>query len=197
MQGTTPAGGGGGLGQAAAMAAGAPPKPDITVKVMEVEPVLTAIARQVPALAPDVDRMLGEFKSRMGGSQLTPPGLAAEPTAAPSAAPPQGGVPPGPAEGMPAGPAGTPPPPGQPGAGPLPAPPPETSATMGLMDLSLQAEIALPSIAADDPTLAQTVTFFIARLREEVPKVLQGTSMSTDMPPASDEMINEKLPTLQ
>jgi hypothetical protein len=44
----------------------------------------------------------------------------------------------------------------------------------GIMDVAMQLEVLLPSIGADDPELLKDVQYFIARMREEVPKVASG-----------------------
>jgi hypothetical protein len=53
---------------------------------------------------------------------------------------------------------------------------------MGAMDLAMQLEIKLPSIGKDDPSLMQYIQGFIARLREEVPKVVQGETEPVSPP---------------
>lgn len=183
--------GGGGMGMGAPMA-------DITMKVMELEPLLNQMALQAPVLAPSVDQLLGEMKSRMGGmaaglAALAGPGLGdagamgqmgappmggAAPPDPMMAAPPPGPQPPGPVQG---------PPQGGPG-GPIAMPP--MPPTMGLMDIAMQLEVKLPSIGADDPTLLPNIQFFIAKMREEVPKVLDP-SLDTQ----ANKMLNNPAPT--
>ncbi len=188
---------------------------DIGMKVIQVEPLLNQLARQIPALAPAADQLLGEMKSRMGAPALgianliggmmgaggpssgvpgmQPPGMPPPGPAAPGidgppppmgAAPPQGGAlgmeAPPPMGGVPpVGPEGPPPPMGEappnPNGGPggpiaLPPPPPE----MGVMDVAMQLEVQLPGIGADDPTLLPEIQFFVAKMREEVPRALSG-----------------------
>lgn len=62
------------------------------------------------------------------------------------------------------------------------------STTGGLMGLVQQAEMVLPQIASNDPSVAPDIQFFVARMREEVPKVLKGENPSLT-PPPTDEMM--------
>ncbi len=175
--------------------AGGGPSPlqaDITPKVLEVQPILTQLARQVPAMGPDVDRLNVELQSRMGGLPAALSGLSQQPM-------PQDqgmGTPMGPAPGaLGAAPpsAAAPPPAGPPMA--LPSPP---STEGGAMDTAMQLEIKLPELGKDDPTLMPYVQGFIARMREEVPKVVQGETESTNPPVqmAPTESMLSKIPAV-
>lgn len=196
MKPSTPPGGPGGadLSGILAMLGGgqAPPiGPDLTPKIMQVQPVLLQIARQVPALGPDVDRLNVELKSRMGGLPAALAGLAGGPPL-PAGAPAGSGPPPMAAAGTPMGAAGVSP---MPAAAPAPlGPPPPTE--MGAMDTAMQLEIQLPDIGKDDPTLMPYVQGFIARMREEVPKVVQGNTESVSPPPqtAPNDQMMSKIP---
>ena len=163
---------------------------DITPKVMEVEPLLTQLARQVPALGPDVDRLAVELKSRMSGLPSALAGLAG--AGAPIG--PQGGAPGGMTPLQP----GAPPVGAQPAMGAQPAVPPALPPNpmqdVGAMDLAMQLEIKLPAIGKDDPTLMPYVQGFVARMREEVPKVVQGMTEAVQPPPQvapTDSMLNK------
>lgn len=180
----------------------APPlSPELTPKIIAVEPVLLQIARQVPALGPDVDRLNVELKSRMGG---LPDAMARM-----SAAPPPGGMPGSPpltgTTGMgpgPGGPGGIGPiaalAPAIPGNAPSPVPPmpPDPAANMGALDTAMQLEIKLPAIGQDDPTLMPYIQGFIARMREEVPKVVEGDTEAVSPPQqaAPTESMLSKIP---
>lgn len=173
------------------MAGAAPPPiaPDITMKVMEVEPMLTQLARQVPALGPDVDRLNVELQSRMGG---VPAAFASLMGGAP-ASPPIGAATQNPIPGA----AGPVPPVSQPAAppvSPMPALPPTPLTEMGAMDTAMQLEIKLPPLGKDDPTLTPYIQGFIARMREEVPKVVQGETEAVSPPPQvapTDSMLSK------
>lgn len=187
----------------AGLAGGGGPPPlnsDITPKVLEIQPMLFQLARQVPAMGPDVDRLNVELESRMGG---LPAGLAGMANQAP---PPGPGITPmGPAMGGPMGQAGMSwppamsagmPPMGQgPGAMP-PMPPPAPAPMMGAMDTAMQLEIKLPTLGQDDSTLMPYIQGFIARMREEVPKVAQGETESISPPvqTAPTESMLSKIP---
>lgn len=202
------------------------PQPDMTDKVLQVEPYLTQIARQVPALGPDVDRLNIELKARMGG---LPQGLGqmagnpAPPLPPPPAGASTGGPPPvaGPGS-IPPGPAPAPqgPPPGNtplgPGPGAIPqAPPPQAAAApqtppppmqpppsaqpvdkMGAMDTAMQLEVQLPPLGKEDPTLMPYIQGFIARMRTEVPRVVDGETepVSPPVQKAPTESMLSKIP---
>lgn len=150
---------------------------DLTPKILQVEPLLAQIAREVPALGPDVDRLNVELKARMGG---LPAALAASgpPPMTPGAGGPNAGGPPTPIGGPSAAPApvGS----GGPGPGPLPSqappalPPNPVAGKQGAMDTAMQLEIQLPDLGKEDPTLMPYVQGFIAKMRQEVPKVVEG-----------------------
>lgn len=180
--------------------------PDLTPKILDVEPMLDQIARQVPALGPDVDRLNVELKARMGGLPQALAGLAGQvPGVAPGGmgtpqSPPIGGGPP-----MPSGLGPVPPPAGPPlapavapGMGPQapPALPPNPMADMGAMDTAMQLEVKLPPIGQDDPTLMPYIQGFIARMREEVPKVVEGDTEAVSPPvqAAPTESMLSKIP---
>lgn len=160
--------------------------PDLTPQVLEVEPILSTLARQVPALGPDVDRLNIELQSRMGGLPAGLSGLATQPGAAP-------------VNPTPMGPGGGPM--GQPAAGPPPmqGPPPQMPpppGTAGALDTAMQLEMKLPQLGKDDPTLMPYIQGFIARMREEVPKVVEGGTESVNPPPqtAPTESMLSKIP---
>jgi hypothetical protein len=89
---------------------------------------------------------------------------------------------------------GAAPPMGQPMAPPMPPPPPP--GTEGAMDTAMQLEVKLPALGKDDPTLMPYVQGFIARMREEVPKVVEGDTESTNPPvqQAPTESMLSKIP---
>lgn len=70
------------------------------------------------------------------------------------------------------------------------------AAEMGAMDTAMQIEIQLPGIGKDDPTLMPFIQGFIARMREEVPKVAQGETESVSPPEqtAPTESMISKIP---
>lgn len=160
--------------------------PDLTPQVLEIEPVLTQLARQVPALGPDVDRLNIELQSRMGGLPAALSGLAAQP----AVGVPVGQTPMGPDMGPMGAPAGPGPvTAGQPQMGPPPSPP-------GALDTAMQLEMKLPQLGKDDPTLMPYIQGFIARMREEVPKVVEGETESMNPPAqtAPTESMLSKIP---
>jgi hypothetical protein len=53
----------------------------------------------------------------------------------------------------------------------------------GALDTAMQLEVQLPPIGQSDPTLMPYVQSFLARMRDEVPKVVQGQTESV-APPA-------------
>lgn len=207
MQGV-PGGGVGGPGAALGQMGASMPGmgADITPKVLQAEPLLMQIARLVPSLAPDTDRLLGEMKARMTGAMMN--GLAGLAGmlglgGAPMGGPPMGGMPgsmmpPNPMAPAPMAGGGGPPPgmgagmpppapnmggmPLDPGMGssfppPGPAGPPALPPIpqeRGLMDVAMDLEVLLPSIGADDGTLLPDIQYFVARMRDEVPKVISG-----------------------
>lgn len=84
---------------------------------------------------------------------------------------------------------------GQPTAGPVPppAPMPQTGGTSGAMDLAMQIEMVLPKIAAKDATLGPDVQYFVAKMRQEVPKAVQGGNANVPSAAPTDEML-KRLP---
>lgn len=173
------------------LAGGGPPplQADLTPKIMEVQPLLTQLARQVPAMGPDVDRLNVELQSRMGGLPAALSGLSQQPM-------PQDmgmGTPMGPGPGAmgPPPPVGPPPPTGNPMA--LPSAP---SITASAMDTAMQLEIKLPPLGKDDSTLMPYIQGFIARMRDEVPKVVEGETESINPPvqQAPTESMLSKIP---
>lgn len=186
------------------LAGGSAPQlaPDLTPKVLEIEPLLGQLARQVPALGPDVDRLNVELKSRMGGLPAAFAGMAgpapmtpgvAGPMGAPST--PIGGAAPPPVAGPPPMDVGAPPPQGAMGPAAMPMTPPTE---MGALDLAMQVEVKLPALGKDDPTLMPYIQGFIARMREEVPKVADGSTESIDPPvqTAPTESMLSKIPNV-
>jgi hypothetical protein len=167
-----------------------PPLTDVTPKVLEIEPFLEQIARQVPALGPDVDRLNVELKSRMGGIPLALANMAG----------PAGGPPvtaPSDAINIQGAPNPGAPNPGTPGIGATPpAMPSPPTDDLGAMDTAMQIEMKLPAIGKDDPTLMPYITGFIARMREEVPKVVNGETEAMDPPPqqAPTESMLSRIP---
>lgn len=182
------------LGSILQMLAGssAPQLTDVTPKVLDIEPYLEQLARQVPALGPDVDRLNVELQSRMGGLPAALSGLAG---GAPGMSGPLPGTStpgaPNPAQpnpGMPQGPM----------AGPaaMPQMPANPLQTMGALDVAMQIEMKLPAIGKDDPTLMPFVQGFIARMREEVPKVVGGETEAVQPPPqpAPTDQMTSRIP---
>jgi hypothetical protein len=173
--------GGPDLGALMAQLAGGqmPTGPDITPKVLDVQPLLSQIARQVPSLGPDVDRLNVELKAHMAGL--------------PNAIAQMGAGSGGPAPGA----SGAPGPPAQAaapqGAASTPA---ALTSQMGAMDTAMQLEVKLPSIGKDDPTLMPYIQGFIARMRDEVPKVVQGDTEAISPPPqpAPTDAMLSKIP---
>jgi len=187
---------------------------EASAQIQAVAPLILEIARMVPALAPDAAGLAQRLSARLQGQQL-PPGQGGQPAgplspqiatpgqgaAQPAPVPPPGLIPPGaeplPPEAAAAGAPGPVPPPmgiQSAGVGFAPAPPMGPAAPMpvsttgGLMGLVQQAEMILPAIASADPSVAPDIQFFVARMREEVPKILQGESPSLT-PPPTDEMM--------
>lgn len=172
------------------------PTVDISGKVMQLEPSLTELALQAPALAPDVSSLMNELKSRMGGTAqgmanmvnpaMSGPGV--PPPAPTPGAPPiasLGGMTPDPVASV-----GGPMAPMPPAATALPAVPEK-----GVMDLAMDVEITLPEIGKDDPTLMPQIQHFIARMREEVPKVIEGSqNVDTTINPAPDDAMMKQMP---
>lgn len=112
---------------------------------------------------------------------MQPPGMPAPGPAAPGI-----GGPPPPL-------AAAPPPPGPPGLGAPPVEPPpspmggmapqgpggpialpQVPPEQGLMDIAMQLEVKLPGIGSQDPTLLPEIQYFVAKMREEIPKALNG-----------------------
>lgn len=227
MQAQTPPGGqGGGVGAALGQMGQGFPSADITPKIIQAEPLLMQLARLVPQLALDTDRLLGEMKSRMTGMSSGLAGLAGAlgigGSSPPPAAPPgnivppaafdPGAPPPFPPPGVPGTAGGAGASPGPMGAAPLAAPPapqiapvaqglPPPPQETGVMDVAMQLEVLLPSIGADDGQLLPDIQFFIARMRDEVPKVLNQTadnqfeSLQRNTPPPTDPML-KSLPVM-
>ncbi len=170
---------------------------EMSARIQQAEPLLIDLARQVQALAPDVNNLLTRFRGKVAPQSQVPQELPPSPGAAP--APGVGSMlPPGGAA------AATPPPvPATPG-GAIPSPavaPAGAQATPtreGLMGLVQQIELLLPQIAAADPTLSADIQFFIARLRDEVPKAVEAQNTGTTQnltPPPTDEMLT-KIPVV-
>ena len=175
--------------------------PDLSPQIMEVQPLLTQLARQVPALGPDVDQLNAELKSRMSGLPALIAGNAG-PMNAPAGPSPLGagpapmaspaGGPGSPVSGSPFGGAAPAAPLPQPGMPPPPPPVPD----MGAMGLAMQLETKLPAMGRDDPTLMPAINGFIARMREEVPKVVNGETEAINPPTqvAPTEAMLSKIP---
>lgn len=148
--------------------------PDLTPMIQGVQPLLTQLARQVPALGPDVDRLNVELSSRMGGLPNAMAGMAAQGQPSPGGLPSPGVAPTG------LGPAPGPAPiPTQSG---LPSPMPAAPGPASAMDTAMQLEVKLPSLGTEDPTLMPYIQGFIARMRDEVPKVVNGETENTSPP---------------
>jgi hypothetical protein len=156
-----------------------------------IENLMSDLARDVPALAPDVDLLATKLKS------VTGPALPAPPEGAPPGllAPGGPGGPPGPQPDLPPEPVGMPSPGGAPGPGPegLPAPIPDgpgqgpgfgnailgpeqvvspsPQPSGGVLQKAVQLELRLFKLAGKNPDLAQDIQFFVVRMREQVPKV--------------------------
>lgn len=185
---------------------------EASAQIQQVAPLILEIARMVPALAPDAAGLAQRLSARLQGQQL-PPGQAGQPAgplspqvaqpgqgaAQPAPVPPPGLMPPDTGGGAPLPPEAAmgAPTPGvgiqSAGGGFAPAAPPSpnvmpVATTGGLMGLVQQAEMILPSIASADPSIAPDIQFFVARMREEVPKVIQGENPSLT-PPPTDEMM--------
>jgi hypothetical protein len=64
------------------------------------------------------------------------------------------------------------------------------------MDTAMQIEMQLPPIGKEDPTLMPFIQGFIARMREEVPKVVQGDTEAVSPPPqvAPNDSMLSKIP---
>lgn len=171
---------------------GPPPlQSDITPKVLEIQPILTQLARQVPAMGPDVDRLNVELQSRMGGL----PAAIAEMAGQAPPPPDMGATPMGPGSG-PMGPPQPGGPPPMPDMGQPPAMPSVPSPAGGALDTAMQLEIKLPDLGKDDSTLMPYIQGFIARMREEVPKVVQGETEAVNPPQqmAPTESMLSKIP---
>lgn len=169
--------------------------PDMTPQILALEPLLAQIARQVPALGPDVDKLNTELKARMGG---LPAALAAS---APSSLTSGGG----PAGASPVlSPGGAPPNGPAPGGGPALPPngppmlPPNPAANSGAMDTAMQLETQLPPLGKEDPTLMPYIQGFIAKMRQEVPKVVEGDTEAISPPTqaAPTEGMLSKIPSV-
>jgi len=181
---------------------------EASARMTQVAPILLEIARMVPALAPDAQALGVRLASRVQGQQA-PPGPSSGGSLSPSG-PMAGGAPPmspgSPAAGLPPPPpgAGAAPPPeamsplsvpgvaagidGGIGMAPPAGPPIPNTTSSGLMGYVQQAEVMLPQIAAADPSVAPDIQFFVARMREEVPKVVRGERSGFN-PPPTDEML--------
>ncbi len=125
----------------------------------------------VPGMQPPAMPPAGPAAPGIGGP---PPPLGASAGPPPGPQPPMGGAPgpTGPPE-MEAPPA----PMGQAAPGTSPGGPislPQVPPEQGLMDIAMQLEVKLPAIGAKDPTLLPEIQFFVAKMREEVPKALNG-----------------------
>lgn len=158
---------------------------DVTKRIMQLSPLLTELAKQVPALAPDINGLTIRLQGRMqGANPMAGTSALPVPPGTPMAG---GGAPPPFAMGAPGA---TPPNPAMASLGPMPAAPVPTSA--GVMGIAQQIELILPQIATSDPTLAPDVNFFVARMREEVSKVIQG--QPTELTPPPTEQMMNRLP---
>lgn len=150
---------------------------------------------QPGAPAPQPGTPLPPGGPQPGAGVLPPP--PAQPEAAPATPAVQPPAPyafgaPGAPPISPAGaPTGQPPPVGgmvpPPGAIPQGAPVPTAAGVMGIVQ---QLELALPEIATKDASLAPDIQFFVARMREEVPKVIEGQTANNMTPPPTDQMLN-------
>lgn len=150
----------------------APPQPEapaIDPEMLQIENLMSDLARDVPALAPDVDLLMMKLKVVMPSPppEGAPPGLLG--------APGPGGPPGAPGtEGLPA------PIPGGPGQGPgfgnavlgpeqVTSPSPQPAG--GVLQKAVQLELKLFKVASKNPDIAQDIQFFVVRMREAVPKV--------------------------
>ena len=175
-------------------AGGPPGDPDMLM----IEGLMSDLARDVPALAPDVDLLLTKLKSTMPANLPAPPGpqaaLPPDPVGLPS--PEAGGLtgeaPPGPSP-VPFGADQRPGPgalPGPQSAAPLGGPGPGGplgmgSAVMGpeqvpnaspqpaggVLQKAVQLELKLFRLAGKNPDIAPDIQYFVVRMREQVPKV--------------------------
>lgn len=169
---------------------------DITPKIMEISPYLDQLARQVPAIGPDVDRLNVELKTRMNGLPAALAGLSAGgPPLPPATTPPPAVSAPGmagPGLPTPAGPVAPDQAAGM-GMGGM-MPPPMPIMQMGAMDLAMQLETKLPALGKDDPSLMPFIQGFIARMRDEVSKVVAGGTEAVAPPPQTaptDSMLSK------
>lgn len=163
-----------------------------------IENLMSDIARDVPALAPDVDLLSTKIKAVTGPVAPAPPEGAPPGLLAPGGP----GGPPGPQEGLPPEPVGLPvnggAPSGAPGGPPIPGPEalpapipggpgqgpgfgavlgpeqvtqPSPQPAGGVLQKAVQLELRLFKLAGKNPDLAQDIQFFVVRMREHVPKV--------------------------
>ncbi len=158
---------------------------DLTPKILEVQPLLSQLAAQVPAMGPDVDQLNVQLKSRMGGlpsalaglnNQGPPPNVTPTPAGPGSMGPMD--------QGAPMNPQGP----------PMPPQMPTSPGPTGAMDTAMQLEVKLPAIGSDDETLMPYIQGFIARMREEVPKVVSGETETINPPTQSaptDSMLSQ------
>lgn len=171
--------------------AGPPGDPDMLM----IEGLMSDIARDVPALAPDVDLLLTKLKASMPANLPAPPGpqgeLPPEPVGLPSpeaggltgeAPPGPSPVPfgadqrpgpgalPGPQSAAPEGPGG---PLGMGSAvmGPEQVPNASPQPAGGVLQKAVQLELKLTRLVGKNPDIAPDIQYFIVRLREQVPKV--------------------------
>ncbi len=175
----------------------APPQPGVAPAgdpdMLIIENLMSDLARDVPALAPDVDLLTSRLKAVTGPVAPAPPEGAPPGLLAPGGP----GGPPGPGPdalaGAPPGPGGPPGLPGGPGTEELPAPipggpgqgpgfgnavmgpeqvtQPSPQPAGGVLQKAVQLELRLFKLAGKNPDLAQDIQFFVVRMREQVPKV--------------------------
>jgi len=157
----------------------APPQPGIAPAgdpdMLIIENLMSDIARDVPALAPDVDLLTARLKAVTGPVAPAPPEGAPPGLLAPGGPGGPPGLPGGPGtEELPA------PIPGGPGQGPgfgnavlgpeqVTQPSPQPAG--GVLQKAVQLELRLFKLAGKNPDLAQDIQFFVVRMREQVPKV--------------------------
>lgn len=136
-------------------------------KIRQVMPLLENLADMAPELSPDIDKL--------GQSLVVKLGPSGPPTAPPSVGPPQMQAPLLP---------------GQPAPQPPEGPAPEMQGVpQGVMGIAVQLEMLLPQIASADPSLGSVITGFLSKLRQEVPKILEGERNNGMNPPPTDEML--------
>ena len=177
-----------GMGGALAPPQGGPPgDPDMLM----IEGLMSDLARDVPALAPDVDLLLTKLKSTMPANLPAPPGGSPVPFGADQR--PGPGALPGPQSALPPDPVGLPSPeaggltgegsaaplgpdPGGPGMGsavmgPEQVPNASPQPAGGVLQKAVQLELKLFRLAGKNPDIAPDIQYFVVRMREQVPKV--------------------------